>query len=276
MKSKDKSTLFILAGAVAAGLGGWFITQSYIDTEVSAHKKSFDNERHAVSVVVAAKELNIGDVINLGNAQMRNIPKTYVPLDAVSPKDFAQFLEGRQIKHKIRVGEPILKIHVSNLKMEGISSLLGPGERAITIPVSSKDTFSGFLKPGDLVDIFVTVKDGPYERTAPMLQKLKVLATGIDLDDGIQEASQKKYSEITLTVSPMQATKLIHSQSVGDLSVLLRRDEDKSEEFDGYVTIDNLLDTKQETPLPPPPPALPPPTAKPLGGFELIKGGNKS
>lgn len=276
MKSKDKSTLLILGGAVVAGLAGWFLTQNYINTEVTEHKKSFEQQRQAIPVVVAAQDLKVGDVISLKSAQVRSIPKTYVPADAVSPKDFSAVLDGRQVKHNLRAGEPILKIHASNLKMEGLSSLLGPGERAITIPVDTEDTISGFLKPGDSIDIFVTVKDGALERTAALLQKVKVLATGIDVDDGIEEKGQKDFSEVTLSVTPMQATKLIHSQSVGDLSVILRRHEDKSAEFDDYVTIDNLLESRQAAPMPPPPPPLPPPAAKPNGGFELIRGGNKS
>lgn len=276
MKSKDKSTLFILAGAVIAGLAGWFFTQNYIKSEVTSFKQTAEKQRQAIQVIVAARDLKIGDVVSLSNAQLRNIPKTYVAANAVSPKDFNQFLEGRQLKHDLRAGEPILKIHVSNLKMEGISSLLGPGERAVTIPVTSKDTISGFLKPGDAIDIFVTLKDGAYERTAALLQKVRVIATGIDVDDGIEEKSQKRYNEITLAVTPLQATKLIHSQSVGDLAVLLRKHEDKSSGFEDYVTIENLLDTKQAAPMPPAPPPLPPPAAKVGGGFELIRGGNKS
>lgn len=276
MKTKDRSTLFILAGAVLAGLAGWYLTTSYINTEVAQQKRALEQQQQVVQVVVAAFDLKVGDVISLKNAQARSIPKTYVGADAISPKDFSAFLEGRQLKHNLRAGEPILKIHASNLKMEGLSSLLGPGERAITIPVSSEDTISGFLKPGDTIDLFVTVKDGALERTAALLQKVRVLATGVDVDDGIEEKKQKNFSEITLAVTPMQATKLIHSQSVGDLAVLLRRHEDKSSEFDDYVTIDNLLETKQAVPLPPPPPPMPPPAAKPGGGFELIRGGNKS
>lgn len=274
MKTKDKSTLFILAGAVLAGFGGWYLTQNYITSEVTAHKQSFEQKQNAVQVVVAAHDLQVGDIIDLGSAQIRSIPQTYIGADAVSPDNFSAYLEGRQVKHRLRSGEPILKVHVSNLQVEGLSSLLGPGERAITIPVDTQDALSGFLKPGDAIDIFVTVKDGALERTAALLQKVKVLATGIDVDDGIEEKNQKKFNEITLAVSPLQATKLIHSQSVGDLSVLLRRSEDKSSEFEEYVTIDNLLETKQAVPMPPPP--LPPPAAKPTGGFELIRGGNKS
>lgn len=274
MKSNNKSTLFILAGAVVAGLAGWFLTQNYIDKEVVTYKQNFDSEREAIEVVVAAIDLNIGDVISPETAQIRNIPKTYVPKDAVQPAGYSQSLEGRQVKHAVKAGEPILTIHVSSAKIEGLASLLEPGQRAITVPVDTINTLSGFLRPGDKIDVFVTVKDGDRERTAPLIQNIRVLATGTDIDDGIEDTNQKKFTEVTVAVTPIQATKVIHSQTVGDLAVVMRRPEDKGAELEDYVTIDNLIDIKQATPPPPPPP--PAPMRRASEGFELIKGGTRS
>lgn len=275
MKSKNKSTLFILLGAMAAGGAGWYFTQNYIDHSVDKHVATYEEERQAVPVVVASIDLQIGDVISVKNAQVRNIPKTYLPRDAVFPERFQDALDGRQVKYLVKVGEPILPVYVSNLKIEGLAALLKPGERAVTIPVDTLDTLSGFIKPGDNIDLYVTLKDGDRERTAPLVQNLKILATGLDLDDGISEKDQKKYSEITLAVTPIQATKVIHAQTVGDMSVLLRKPEDKGTEFEDYVTIDNLVDIRQAAPPPPPPPPAMP-LKKEGFGFELIRGGSKS
>lgn len=276
MKATRKSTLIILCGAVLAGGAGWFLTQNYIDQRVVNYKQTFDQERQAIGVVVAAHDLMVGDVISTQTAQIRNIPKVYVPNDAVLPQNFAAALDGRQVKHPIRMGEPILSIHVSSVKIEGLASLLEPGQRAVTIPVDTLDTFSGFLKPGNKVDVYVTVKDGDRDRTAPLIQNLRVLATGEDIDDGIDDKNQKKYSEVTLAVTPLEATKVIHAQTVGDLALLLRKPEDKSSEFDDYVTIDNLVDTKQVSAPPPPPPPPSAPAKKEGFGFELIRGGTRS
>jgi len=275
MKNANKSTLFILIGSVLAGLAGWFLTDNYINQEVVTYKQTFDEERQAVDVVVSAYDLKVGDVMTVQNAQIRQVPATYVPNDAVRPDEFSAVLEGRQLKHPIKAGEPILKIHVSTVKVDGLSRLLEPGQRAITIPVDSLDTISGFLKPGDSVDVFVTVKDGAMERTAPLVQGMKVLATGQDVDDGIEDKEQQSFSEVTLAVTPLQATKLIHAQTVGDIAVVLRQQEDKSVDFEDYVTLDNLVDVKQAAPAPPPPPP-PPPPQKSGFGFELIRGGNRS
>jgi len=276
MKATRKSTLIILAGAIVAGAAGWYLTQNYIDQSVVTYKKTFEQERQARGVVVAAQDLMVGDVVSTQTAQIRNIPEIYIPKEAISPQNFATSLEGRQVKHAVKMGEPILTIHVSSVKVEGLASLLEPGQRAITIPVDSLNTFSGFLKPGNNVDVFVTLKDGDRERTAPLVQSLRVLATGVDIDDGIDDKTQKKYSEVTLAVTPIEATKVIHAQTVGDLSLLLRKPEDKSLEYDDYVTIDNLVETKQLSAPPPPPPPPPAPARRESLGFELIRGGNRS
>lgn len=268
MKSNNKVTILLLVGALLAGGAGWFLTQDYIDTEVTEYQNSFDQERQAVSVVVAAKNLKVGDVVGSSNAQVRNIPAAYVHRDAIRPGMFASKLNGRALTHAVRAGEPILSVHVTSVKIEGLSSLLKEGERAITIPVDKFDTLSGFLNPGDNVDLYITLKDGDRDRTVPLVENVRVLATGIDIDDGIKEKNQSKYSEVTLGVSPLDATRIIHGQTVGDIAVLLRRQEDKESSFEDYVTIDNLIDIPQDN--------APQPQRPASWGFELIKGGNRS
>lgn len=266
-KSSNKLTIFLLLGAVLTGGVGWFLTQDYIKNEVTTYKKSFDDSRQAVPVVVAARDLQVGDVVDTQTARILQIPKSYVHRDAIAPGNF-NMLEGKQVMHPVGAGEPILKIHVSHVKVEGLASLLEEGQRAITIPVDKLDTQSGFLSPGDYVDLLVTLKDGERDRTVPLMQNIRVLATGTDIDDGIKEKDQKRYGEITLGVTPLYATKLIHAQTVGDISVLLRRPEDQGSTFDDYVTIDNLVDIPQEAP--------PEPARRSTWGFELIRGGTRS
>lgn len=265
--SSNRLTIIVLIGALLTGGVGWFLTQDYIDNKVTTYQKKFDDSRQAVSVVVAARDLNVGDVVDTSTAQVRQIPRSYVHKDAISPNNFSS-IEGKQLMFPIRSGEPILNIHVSHAKVDGLASLLKEGERAITIPVNSLDTLSGFLEPGDYIDLLVTVKDGERDRTVPLLQNVRVLATGTDIDDGIKEKNQKRYGEITVGVTPLNATKLIHAQTVGDLAVLLRRPEDEGSVFEDYVTIDNLVDIPQEAP--------PEPPRRSSWGFELIRGGTRS
>lgn len=274
MKSNSKTSLILLVCAVLAGTAGWYLSNNYINKEISSYRANFDAEREAVPVVVANMDLKVGDLVSTANASIRQIPRAYVPADALPPDAFPQ-IEGRQVIHPVRQGDPILAFSVSQVKVQGLSSLLKNGERAITIPVSSRDTFSGFMGPGDYIDLMITMKDGDLERTVPLAENLRVLATGTDLDDGVPEKDQfTRVSEITLGVTPLMATRLIHAQTVGDLTVLLRKPEDTEDRFTDYVTIDNLVDIPQAPKVEPPPP--PPPKKTSEWGFELIKGGKRS
>lgn len=271
MKSNNKTSIILLFCAIVAGAAGWFLSQRYISQEVSTYKSSFEAERETVPVVVANVDLKVGDEVNTSNASVREIPKLFAPADAIHPNRFASILEGRQVVHAVRAGDPILGIAVSQVKISGLSSLLKPGERAITLPVSTLDTFSGFLAPGDYIDLMITMKDGDQKRTVPLAQNLRVLAAGADLDDGVTEQKKGRISEITLGVKPLVATRLIHAQTVGDISLLLRKPDDAEDEFMDYVTIDNLVDVPMQQKVEPPPP---PPKSE--WGFELIKGGKRS
>lgn len=273
MKSNNRTSIILLFCAIVAGAAGWYLSRQYINQEVSTYKAGFEAERKTVPVVVASMDLKVGDEVTTANASIRDIPKSFVPSNAVHPNQFASVLEGRQIIHPVRGGDPIFAMSVSQVKVSGIASLLKAGERAITMPVSTLDTFSGFLSPGDYIDLMITMKDGDQKRTVPLAQNLRVLAAGTDLDDGVPNRDQKKgrISEITLGVKPLVATRLIHAQTVGDITLLLRKPDDVEDEFSDYVTIDNLVDIPvQEKAAPPPPP----PTQQ--WGFELIKGGKRS
>lgn len=270
MKSNNKTSIILLICALVAGGSGWYLSKNYINKEITSYKSSFDADRQAVPVVVASADLKVGDVVSTQNASIRQIPKAFVPADAISPGAFPT-IEGRQLVHPVRSGDPILGFSVSQVKVAGLASLLKEGERAITLPVSKLDTFSGFLSPGDYIDLMVTLKDGAEKRTVPLAQDLRVLATGTDLDDGVPEKNRGRISEITLGVKPLVATRLIHAQTVGSITLLLRKPKDDGDRFNDYVTIDNLVDIPQEQKAPPPPPP-----AKSPWGFELIKGGKRS
>lgn len=272
MKSNNRTTIILLFCAIVAGAAGWYLSRQYINQEVTSFKASFESERQTVPVVVANFDLKVGDEVNETNASVRDVPQLFVPANAVPPGQFDSLLAGRQVVYPVRSGDPILSISVSQVKVTGLAGLLKDGERAITIPVSSLDTFSGFLQPGDHIDLMITLKDSDEKRTVPLAQNLHVIAAGSQLADGVTNKQMERVSEITLGVTPLMATRLIHAQTVGDITALLRKPEESGEEFRDYVTLENLVDI----PLPPKPVAPPPPkTASPYG-FDLIKGGKRS
>lgn len=259
--TSNRTTLLLAIGALIAGLGGWYLTNNYINESVTRYKSSLDQGQQMIKVVVAARDLEAGATINGANAVLRDMPSTYVHKNAIRGNNFDATIAGKQLLYSLRAGDPILQAHVSLTQFNKFSDLIPAGMRAITISVDTISSISGFLSPGDIVDLLVTVKDGPKARTIPLIKAVKVVATGKNLDNGLPP--KEGYSNITLGVSPKNAARVIHAQTVGRLSIVLRTENDMESGYDKGITIENLIDSKQAKPVAP----------QRQKGFEVIRGG---
>ena len=259
--TSNRITLLLALGAIIAGLGGWYLTNNYINKSVTSYKKSLDKGQQMIQVVVAASDLEAGATINSANAVLRSMPSTYVHRNAIVIKDFDATIAGKQLLYSLKAGDPILQAHVSLTQFTKFSDLIPSGMRAVTISVDTISSISGFLTPGDLIDLLITLQDGPNTRTIPLLKAVKVVATGRNLDNGLPP--KEGYSNITLGVSPKNAARVIHAQTTGKITITLRTEKDLDSGYDKGVTIDNLINSKQTKPDAP----------KLQKGFEIIRGG---
>jgi len=258
--STNRMMIMLLIGAILTGAGGWFLANNYIKGSVDTYKAQFDDGREVVRVVVASKDLGKGDTVSPETVSLREMPKAYVHADALTGESFAQF-QGRELEFPVSYGSAVLPAHLAKPRESSFSTLLEPGTRALTLPVDTLDSVSGFLRPGDHIDIFFTVNDSQGERTVPLLQNVKVLAAGRNI--GNNAAEGRNFREITMGVAPEDAARLIHAQQVGSLKILLRSAGDETVANAEPVTLDNLLG---ESPKPLPRPVV-------LKGFEVIRGG---
>lgn len=259
--NSNRITLLLFIGALITGLGGYYLTNNYINNAVAQHKASLDQGQEMVKIVVAASNLKAGDTIQKGNAQLRDMPRQYVHKNAVTLETFATTLNGRQLLYSLAKGDPILQSHVSLTQFSKFSDLIPEGMRVITIPIDNLSSISGFLAPGDIVDLLITLKDGPQTRTLPLLIGVKVVATGRNIDNGLKP--KEGFNNISLGVSPKDAARIIHAQTVGKVSLTLRNETDNQDAYKHPINIDNLVDSKQQQPTAPPRPK----------GFEVIRGG---
>ena len=267
MKSNAK-TIILLIGAIAAGVLGFYLTGNYIDDSVADYKATIDRGQQMVNVVVANKDLDVGDVVNKEKVAIRPMPREYLHKDYISPAGFPE-IDGAQVAYALKSGDPVLHSHLTKSSILSFSELLDEDQRAVTIPVDVLDSVSGFLEPGDYIDLMITLSDGPRSRTVPLLENVKVIATGEQLEGDLFE--EHTYQHITMGVSALNATRIIHAQTVGDISVLLRGSGSKDQLQDEYITIDNLVGGKQEIIT-----IEQAPVVTPRIGFEVIRGGKSS
>jgi len=143
------------------------------------------------------------------------------------------------------VGESLLTNFLASSKSSGFSNLIEKGKRALTFPVDVVSSLSGLLRPGDRIDLMVTLNQGKRV-TLPLLKDVTILATGGIVDDVGRMSDDGAYQTITITVSPLNAAKITHARNVGSVTVVLRsgKDSDKNiagNELTHRITVRDLL-----------------------------------
>ena len=147
---------------------------------------------------------------------------------------------GAVLRHELAAGEPIRRSAIVKPgERDFLQVVLVPGERAISIPVTTGGASTGLLSPGDRVDVLLTqnfkndgAANAPLTRRSvaeTVVESLRVLA--IDSPDGSNPASPAKPTAgaatpfgrtVTLEVTAEQAEQINVAQELGKLSLTLR------------------------------------------------------
>ena len=154
----------------------------------------------------------------------------------------------------------------------GISALLSPNQRAMTVKVDEASGVAGFLTPGSWVDVVVVVDKGEYNKSpiAKLLfQNLKVLGTGQKLETRPGDKPQI-VPTVTLEVSPEQGERLALAAQEGRISLVLRGQGDQQlVETLGTDAGKLFGDPRKTTPSAPPIAAR---VSPPVRTVEMIRG----
>jgi pilus assembly protein CpaB len=153
-------------------------------------------------------------------------------------------LIGTVVRYPITAGQPVTRGSLVGPGDRGfLAAALGPGMRAITVPVNVNAGVAGFVFPGDHVDLVLTQQvqgggDGPPLKVAEtIIRNLRVLATDqrISGKDDEGKTVVKTFSNVTLEVTPRIAEKIAVAQSLGSLSLSLRSIADNAADLEREV-----------------------------------------
>jgi pilus assembly protein CpaB len=163
--------------------------------------------------------------------EVKQVPRAFIQPGALKSPEEA---EGQVALAPISPGEQVM---ANKLTTTGVALALAvpPGKRAVTVAVDQSSGVSGLLKPGDLVDILVTVEEGAQPRTFVLMQVVPVLAVGHNFssrpagEEKERESVFGKADEGTVTVAamPYEAEQLAHLEQVGRLKLVLRAPGDR-------------------------------------------------
>jgi len=117
-------------------------------------------------------------------------------------------------------------------QIDDIGRLLEPGERAVTVGITEVSGLGGNIKPGDNVDVLVTIlsnEEVGVASTFTVLRDIAVLAVG--QDTGFEEEKSEMVASgvsksVTLKVDVAEAERLALSSEVGALRLALRDPDD--------------------------------------------------
>jgi pilus assembly protein CpaB len=230
MDRQKKFLLFGVAWLSALGLT-WFLYANAVAPKVEPH----------VSVVVAARDMPLGTLLHKSDIKLADYPQRNVPKGAVFQ---AADAVNRVLLVAMSSSEPVLNSKLSaTTSVEGISSTIEAGLRAVSVQITDFTGVAGLVQPGSRVDVLFTRPGSMAEATtATILQNVKVLSTGRLIPAGqTVDPRAPKIPVVTLVLAPEDAQKLELAKNEGKISLSLRNPLDASQSpVTGPVTTEVL------------------------------------
>ncbi|MCU0900207.1 MAG: Flp pilus assembly protein CpaB, partial [Cypionkella sp.] len=238
--------LVLVAGVALAGsavyMAKGFIgqTQSQLEQERQLREKIGP----IVQVYVLKKPKNYGEELTAEDVELVYWPKNSLP-EGVFMEEAALFPQGvkenRYILRQMDKFEPLLASKVTQPgEAAGLTGQIAKGMRAFAIKVDVASGVSGFVQPGDRVDVYWT---GAVDGTGGELTRLIESSTRIIAVDQQSDASAGATVARTVTVaaSPEQVARLAQAQATGRLALSLVGSGDDTITDTIEVTSDALL-----------------------------------
>lgn len=253
----DRKKLVLLLGALIIAVGTAFAARSMFAGGPAPEAEAAPVPA-GPKVLVANRALPVGTIVTADAMGYQQWPEELVQdayfIDGES--DISQLL-GTVVRHPITAGEPVTQGSLVSPGDRGfLAAALGPGMRAVTVPVSVKTGVAGFVFPGDRVDIVLTQtiqgEEGqPLKAAETVLRNLRVLAT--DQRTGQKQTENGKtvvrtFRTVTLEVTPKLAEKVAVAQTIGTLSLALRSIADNQAELERAIASGDVTIPENATP----------------------------
>ncbi|HOJ61718.1 MAG TPA: Flp pilus assembly protein CpaB [bacterium] len=273
--------LFVLIFAIMSG----FIASAAVIKYVRQQENQQTVLANTTQPVVIAKDtIPVGTAIQPNQVEVvQRAPET-LPANAIRMQSEAA---GRVTLSTIYPGEVIVKERLADASGPGGLPLLIPKNmRAITLKVDDTISVAGFVRPGHHVDVVSTIDvDRSMGRTVSktILQNVKVIATGQEIENNVEQQKSKLVPTVTVLVTLEQAERLSLAINAGSIRLVLRNHDDNAEILTEGVTLNSLIpQAEKELKLPAPEPVMADagmPVEEPVNRIrtiEVYRGADKS
>jgi len=174
--------------------------------------------QETIMVAVAAADLSWGTPLSKEMIRTASMLKNALPSGYYSdPK----LLDGRVVISAIKGNEPIIESRLAprGIASGGVAAVISQDKRAMAIHVDKVKGVSGFIHPGNRVDVLVSLRrtgqgdSNPFTKT--ILQNILVLAVGTEMENKSKQGKPSPVDVITLEVSPEEAEVLALAAAEG-------------------------------------------------------------
>ncbi|SLN74878.1 Flp pilus assembly protein CpaB [Ruegeria meonggei] len=258
--------LVLIVGVALAG-GAVYMARDYI----SQYQAQLAKERQAaqdalanassiatVEVIVSTRAMKYGERITNEDVRIVNWPEDAIPEDTFLDMAvlFPENAKGdRYVLRAMEKDEALMAVKVTNPgEAVGLTSRIKKGKRAFAISVDVASGVSGFLRPGDSVDVYWTgslrgVVEGNNSEITRLIQT-NVELVAVDQTAGSDLAGATIARTVTVAASPEQIAALAQAQNTGRLSLALVGVQDDTVASAVEVDQRKLLGIKEAVPVP--------------------------
>lgn len=220
--------LVLVVGMALAGAAVWMV-QGYVSqaqADVAREQATRLKLGEIVDVYVVNKPMAYGTPITKNDVELATFPVKSLPLGGfvdeavLFPGDYSQ---PRYVTLPMEKMEPLLATKITEPGADiGLTSRLSKGKRAFAIKVDVASGVSGFVHPGDNVDIYWTgsTQGNNNEFTQLIETVIKVVAIdqAANSDRGVSATIART---VTVEATPQQVARLAQAQATGRLALSL-------------------------------------------------------
>ncbi len=241
--------LVLVTGLAVAGLAAYLAMQQFDNYEKRLDVALKTSPVKLTRVLIARNPLRYGQILKESDLASVEWPVAGVPKNAFT--DYRKLMgpEGtdkvRTVLRQMDPGEAITTTKVTGLGEDaGVAANLEKGMRAFALRVDVASGVSGFLRPGDKVDVYWSGRLDREPITKLILENISLVA--IDQRTEEQGKGATVARTVTVAVSPRVVGELIQAQATGTLMLSLRSvSEEEISSGSVEVTQRDLLDIQE-------------------------------
>jgi pilus assembly protein CpaB len=241
--------LAFFAVALLLGLITSFLVFSWLQNEKNRLMAAPIPLSRNVPVLVSNADLSWGTKLTPEMMQLQEFPSGAIPEGHFTS---LEAIKDRVLLIDLKRSELLLESKLAPLGTTsgGVAAVTDIDKRAMSVKVDDVIGVAGFIKPGDRVDVMVTIEPEGGKQANMMskmiLENVKVLATGTQMERKGKDEEPKPVQVITVEVNVEEAEKLALASTQGRLRLALRNPLNKEHVLTKGANVGALLSSYRQ------------------------------